>query len=382
MKSKSIFLYLIFLLAGQFTFGQQNIVEKSVEYLSQNRKSPDDYLITKFETKDIILLAEDHCVKENLEFLQSLVPKLYQAGVFNIGMEFGASEDQSKLDSLLNASDYSEDVARQLMFNYNVGWAFKEYMDVYKSVWMFNKSLSADKPKFRVINLSYRYDWSSFNGVRTPENMRVVFKNGNPETYRFNIVEKEIVSKNQKILIITGDIHAFTKYNFPVFDYLSENFVRYENSYFGNQLYQKYGDKVFSILLHKPFNNYPNRQPNLVSPANGNIEKIMAILNHPKAGFDLATTPMGQLTDSSYYSMGYTNFKLSDNYDGYIFLEPLNKLNGCTIDPLFLTEKNWFLTKENMPDPDWRERPKSLEEYWKQIYEFADIPKRYSQVDK
>lgn len=382
MTSKSVLLNLILIFAVHLTFGQQHSVEKSQEYLSLNRISPDDYLLSKFKTNDIILLAEDHCVKENLEFLQSLVPQLYQAGVYAIGMEFGASEDQSKLDSLLNAPDYNEDLARQLMFNYNVGWAFKEYMDVYKSVWMFNKSLSADKPKFRVINLSYRFDWSAFIGVRTPENMTLVFKNGNPETYRFNIVEKEIIDKKEKILIITGDIHAFTKYKFPLYDYLSVNFVRFENSNFGNLLYRKYGNKVFSILLHKPFSNYPNRRPNLVSPANGNIEKIMAKLNYPKVGFDLATTPMGQLIDSSYYSMGYNNFKLSDIYDGYIFLAPLNKLHGCTIDTLFITDKNWQLAKQNIPDPDWRERPKSLAEYWKQIYEFADIPKRYSQVDK
>lgn len=382
MKLKSTLFILPLLLTFQLSYAQQNLVEESIEYLSQNSISPDDYIISTFKSKDVILLAEDHRVKENLEFLHSLVPKLYEVGVYNIGMEFGASEDQSKLDSLVNALEYSEDLARQLMFNYNTGWAFKEYMDVYKAVWKFNKSLSADKPKFRIINLSYKYHWSSFNGVRTPENMKIVFHEGNSETFRFKIVEKEILKKKQKILIITGDVHAFTKYKFPVYDYLAKDFVRYENSWFGNQLYKKLGNKVFSILLHKPFNNYPNRQPYLVSPANGDIEKIMAKLNFRKVGFDLSKTPMGMLKDSSYYSMGYDNFKLSDMYDGYIFLNSISNLHGCTIDTLFLNEKNWNSAIENMPDPDWRQRPKNLNEYWKQIYEFADIPKIYSQVDK
>lgn len=382
MKLKLAIFLLPLLWAFQLSPEQQSIVEKSVEYLSQNSKNPDDYIVATFKNRDVILLAEDHRVKENLDFLCSLIPKLYNAGVYNIGMEFGASEDQLKLDSLVNASQYSEDLARQLMFNYNTGWAFKEYMDVYKAVWKFNKSLSNGKPKFRVINLSYRYHWSSFTGVRTPENMKVVFYNGNPETFRFNIVDKEILKKNQKIIIITGDIHAFTKYKFPVYDYLAKDFVRFENSWFGNLLYKKLGNKVFSILLHKPFGNYPNRKPYLVSPANGEVEKIMARLNYPKAGFDLATTPLGQLKDNSYYSMGYPNLKFSDIYDGYIFLKPLKNLHGCTIDTLFLNDKNWVSAVENMPDPDWRQRPKSLKEYWKQIYDFADIEKIYSQVDR
>lgn len=124
MKLRSTLFILPLLLTFQLSFAQQNLVEESIEYLSQNSISPDDYIISTFKSRDVILLAEDHRVKENLEFLHSLVPKLYEVGVYNIGMEFGASEDQSKLDSLVNALEYSEDLARQLMFNYNTGWAF------------------------------------------------------------------------------------------------------------------------------------------------------------------------------------------------------------------------------------------------------------------
>lgn len=382
MKLKTSLIFITSLLTFQLSFGQSDVIEKSVNYLSQNGKSPEEYVINTFKTKDIVLLSEDHRVKENLDFLQSLVPKLYDAGVLNIGMEFGASEDQAKLDSLVNAETYNEDVAREIMFSYNTGWAFKEYMDVYRAVWKFNKSLAKNQPKFRVVNLSYKYDWTSFDGVRTPENMKIVFHKGNSEAYRFNIVDREIVKKNQKIIILTGEVHGFTQYQFPVYDFLSKDFIRYQTADFGNLLYQKFGDKVFSILLHQPFSNYPNKKPTLVSPANGNIEKIMARLNNKKFGFDLANTPLGELRDSSYYSMGYDNFKLSDLHDGYIFLNPLNKLHSCTIDTLFLNEKNSAIAIKNMPDPDWRKRPKNLTEYWQQIYDFADIPKIYAKVDK
>lgn len=363
-------------------FSQSNAIDKSLQYLSDNKMSPQEYIALKFATKDIILLSEEHRIKENLEFVKSLIPVLYKNGVYAIGMEFGASENQKTLDSLILAPKYNEDLARKLMFNYNSGWVFKGYTDLYKAAWAFNKTVSKSAKKFRIINLSYRYDWSSFSGYRTPEKMKKVFYKGNTETYRFGIIEKEIITKGEKVLILTGDIHAFTRYKFPVYDFLGEDFIRFENGYFGNLLYAKYPQRVYTILLHKPFMNRPDTKPELVSPADGAIEMIMQKRNNEPVGFDLVNTPLGKLRDNSYYSLGYKNFTLADFYDGYVFLKPIKKLSGCEIDTAFLTEKNWEQAKENVTDPDWRPRPKSLEEYWKQILEYADVPKKYAEVDK
>lgn len=363
-------------------FSQTDVIDKSIQYLSNNKMSPQEYIASKFATKDIIILSEEHRVKENLELVKSLIPILYKNGVYTIGMEFGASENQKTLDSLILAPEYNEDLARKLMFNYNSGWVFKGYTDVYKAAWLFNKTVPKSAKKFHILNLSYRYNWSSFSGYRTPEKMKKVFNKGNTEAYRFGIVEKEVIAKREKILILTGDIHAFTRYKFPVYDFLGTDFVRLENGYFGNLLYAKYPRKVYTILLHKPFMNRPDTKPELISPANGAIESIMQKLNNEPVGFDLVNTPLGKLREDSYYSLGYKDFTLADFYDGYVFLKPIKQLSGCEIDTAFLTEKNWEQAKENVADPDWRPRPNSLEEYWKQILEYADVPKKYDGVDK
>src|SRR5699024_1485833 len=102
-----------------------------------------------------------------------LIPKLYKAGVYNLGMEFGASENQETLDSLLTAPSYDKEIAREVMYSYNVGWAYQEYQDIYQAAWKFNENLPEGKKPFRILNLSYQYDWSNFNhdDVRTPNNM-------------------------------------------------------------------------------------------------------------------------------------------------------------------------------------------------------------------
>src|SRR6187402_3203077 len=81
----------------------QSDIDKSIQYLSNNKMSPEEYIASKFGTKGIVLLSEEHRVKENLELVKSLIPFLYKNGVYTIGMEFGASENQKKLDSLILA---------------------------------------------------------------------------------------------------------------------------------------------------------------------------------------------------------------------------------------------------------------------------------------
>lgn len=70
--------------------------------------------------------------------------------------------------------------------------------------------------KFRVLNISYRYNWEKFEGARTPENMKQVFPLGNTEDFRCTLLEREVLSVHEKILVLTGTIHAFTSYRFLI----------------------------------------------------------------------------------------------------------------------------------------------------------------------
>lgn len=258
---------------------QDKIQEVALAYLHDEAMSPDDYLVAKFRKADIVLLAEDHGVKENLDFVCNLIPKLYENNIV-LGMEFGAYEDQRRLDSLINAPKYDEQVARELMFNYNTRWAITEYMEIYRAAWKWNRSLPKDARKFRILNISYHYNWQKFSGVRTPENMHEVFPLGNTEDFRCGLLEREVLASGQKILVLTGTPHAFTFYHFPYYDYTSPGYVRYEQNFLGNLLYSKYGSKVVAIALHQPFPNRLNRQPALLSPALGRLEAIMGRMDN------------------------------------------------------------------------------------------------------
>lgn len=351
-------------------------MKKYVQYLKENFLTPEQYIISKFKEHEIILLGEDHAVKNNLDLVINLIPLLYHAGIYNLGMEFGASEDQADLDRLITGEKYDEIEERRLMFNYNVKWAYNEYTDIYKAAWKFNNSLPKDAKKFRILNLSYIYNWEGFSGMRTPINFKKIFHKGNIEAFRANLVEREILSKGERLLILTGTPHAFTKFKNPIFEGNADQFFILQGGWLGNRLYEKFGSRIFNIIMHQPALNINTLLPDTTSGIK-TIETVMDILGNKPVGFDLLNTVMGDIPDDSHNSILYKNFTLKEMFDGYIFTKPIREQHGCTVDYSYLKGKSFEEVQKNWPDKDWTPIPKNEDDYWKGIESYANLRKRY-----
>lgn len=357
-------------------------IKKLVTYLQDNWNSPELYIIDKFQDHDIIFLSEDHGIKHNLLLVQDIIPLLYKIGVYNVGMEFGASEDQERLDSLVTAPEYNEDIAREIMFNYNVGWAIKEYMDIYKAAWSLNKSLPSDAKKFRIVNLSYKFNWESCDpksfGIKTPETVRRIFYKGGTEEYRAGVVKNLIINNHEKILVLTGGLHAFTRYQQPEYDYYAEGFYHLLDRSFGNLVYKMVPNKVFTILLHYPFESKTKAYS--LRPAMGMIDEVMKNFQDKRVGFDLVGTPLGELRDTSFFSIGHPDFKLSDMADGYIYQKAFQDYEGCTFDEKFFKDELWPEILKQYPDQDMNAKPNNIHEYKEKIKKFLDVKNRYNKI--
>src|SRR5687768_12502752 len=191
---------LVLLIAfNQLADAHPDQILESVNYLRNNSVAPTEYVLSKFSKHDVVLLGEDHAVKDNLDFVRRLVPALYRKGVTNLGMEFGSMETQAKIDSLMTAPAYNEQLVRDVMYFHNVAWPYADYLEVYRAVWEFNQTLSENQKKFRILHLSYQYDWKSFQGEMTPEKRRKVFHRGGDKFWS-DRVKGEVISRNEKIL--------------------------------------------------------------------------------------------------------------------------------------------------------------------------------------
>jgi hypothetical protein len=322
-------------------------------YLKQNYRTPEDYVLSKFKDHQIVFIGELHRVKHDPELVQQLIPRLCQAGIYNLGIEFGTYRDQPKVDKLINMPVYDEQVARDIMFDWYSSWGFKEYMDIYRAAWEVNHKLPEGAPHFRVVNLNATMDWSFVKTAADRNNseiMKKVWPEGDSDSFMAGVILKEFGDKNQKALIYSGMHHAFTRYKEPIVDH--GKVIGFGEGRTGNLVYKKLGDRVFTICLHHPWTD-SNWQA-WVYPAEGVIDALLYNEPHLRpVGFDLAGTPFGDLGGkNSIYEKGYQPFSLKLFADGYIYIKPISQYQSVTADEKFITADNFKRAVEQLDDPE------------------------------
>lgn len=351
--------------------------EKLAAYVKSHWKSPENYVISKFSDHDIVFIGEYHRIKHDVELIHKLIPRLYKAHVYNLGIEFGCYENQDKVDRLITAETYDENLARWLIFEQAVTWGYKEYQDIYREAWKLNRSLPKRARKFRVVNLGYRVNWTARKEEMTPADWEKVWWQGDPDKHMADVVIEEFVDKGEKALIYSGNHHAFTRYHQPIYDFEKKKFLRFNATRMGNLVYNKIGDRAFNIYLHAPWGSNTNLDVD-TRPMHGVIDAVMQKLGNQPVGFDVKGSPFGAITDNqSYYSLDHARFTFDNYCDGYIFQGRLEDYEGVTVDPLSITEANLQEAIAYLPNPGLRKRIKSPEDILAGMRRSADFKQRF-----
>ncbi|MBI1741403.1 MAG: hypothetical protein HY233_13430 [Acidobacteriales bacterium] len=350
--------------------------QELTQYLKSHWQTPEDYVVGKFVVYDLVFLGEQHLIKHNLELVQNLIPRLYRAGVYNLGIEFGEHAYQAEVDRLITADTYDENLARWLMFKFKPDWGYKEYMDIYRAAWALNHSLPKDSRKFRVVNLGPRieYRFMKQDDRISKEDAKKIFPDGDFDEFMAQTILTDFVAKGQKALIYSGAHHSFTRYKQSAYDWEARKFLFFVDSRMGNIVYRQVPDKVFTIILHYPWWSR-KALDDVQYPVGGAIDSVMSAFKDQRVGFDVKGSPFGKLRDpDTAYSSGYDDFALSTFTDGYIFLGPFREYEGCTVDPEFITAEN---LQEAMQSPMMRKVGTTREELLKAMQKDADMRTRF-----
>ncbi|MFD0837276.1 hypothetical protein ACFQ0I_15965 [Mariniflexile aquimaris] len=301
------------------------------KYLENNWKSPEDYVIDKFKERDYIFVGEFHRIKQDVDFIKGIIPKLYENGVYNLAIEFGSYKHQHLLDSLLKLPKFDRKLAKEIYYKTDPSWNFKEYIDIYEEAWKVNSKLSNNDRKFRVINLSDGY-------IPCGESDEIWY-DVDYDIFMADVIKKEIVDKEEKALIYLGLNHSVTKYDFPRYDYKKDSLKGYEKRT-GNLIYDLVKDKSYTIALHCAWSSSKDYDK-LVLPVHGKLDSVMDYFENKRIGFDLKNNLIGELkSKNSYYQFGQENFKLQDLCDGYIFLNKFIDSEQMTLEKDYYTADN------------------------------------------
>ncbi len=325
-------------------------------YIETHRQTPADYVVSKFEDRDVVILGEFHRIKENVELIQELIPRCYGRGIHVLATEFARREDQHMIDSLLSGSSYHESLAQQITFNQFAFWGFQEYVDIFKAAWQLNSQLPDSLPKFRILGMNDSPDWSHVESNDDRDNsdiMKKVWQGGGED--KWAKVVTDAVAQGEKVLVYCGIHHGFTSYKQPIVN--NGKFVRFEDTRMGNYVKSALGDRVMTVYLHAIWPPKTGYGGIYVYAADGQIDALFADLDstHYPVGFDLQNSPFGKLSGkTSVYSQGYENFTLSDFADGWIFQGPISKYSGVTPIENFINSTNYETAKRQSPNPSLR----------------------------
>ncbi|MCF6295323.1 MAG: hypothetical protein L3J25_06505, partial [Flavobacteriaceae bacterium] len=286
-----IFAFLVIIFSCQNS--QKEREDVLTNYLKSNWKSPTDYVIDKFDTHNYVFIGEYHRIKHDVDLILRLIPELYKNGIYNLGIEFGDYRDQHLVDSLLSLPYFDRKLAREIMFKNSPVWGYKEYIDIYKIAWEVNHSeASKSKRKFRVINLAAHYDPCKEGGA---------WKDINPDAFMAEVIFDEIIFKNERVLIYSGNHHAFTKYYQPYYDFKKDTLISFTTSRMGNIIHDSLPEKTFNIYLHAAWTSNKGWDAPSVLPVNGVIDSTMPQFNNKPVGFDVVYTPFGKLKSTDSY---------------------------------------------------------------------------------
>ncbi|MFH1501655.1 MAG: hypothetical protein ABIG03_01280 [Candidatus Eisenbacteria bacterium] len=348
-------------------------------WLDAEGESPENYVVGLFSGHDVVLLGEQHRARHDALFVQSLIEPLYEAGVRVLATEFGRREDQARIDSLLCAPEWDEELAREIVFRQFIWWGYREYVDVYRSAWTLNRKLPDGAPRFRVLGLNDSPDWSLVTSAADrddPEVMREVWRGGDEEHWARVILGE--VDSGEKVLVHCGIHHAFSEYRQPVV--WGGEFRRFDSSLrCGNHVFAAIGKRAVTVYLHAPWNGREGYGSPMLHPAGGTIDALMLAEGPRPVGFDLGEGPFGRLrAEDAVYSHGYEAFELADFCDGWIYTRPISEYVGVTPIRGWVNEGNLERARAQSPNPDFRQA--SIEEFNNGIARDAEIERRWGHL--
>lgn len=293
--------------------GQDQLVAEFAKVLNQRGLPPIDYVVSKFSDHDIVLLGEVHQIKENCEFVASLIEPLNKRGVKRLCSEFTPSRYNDELRKIVTAKVYdSEAVINLFRRGPWPTWGYREYMEIIKTAWRVNQSLAEGEPPFLIVGIDS--DWSQVKQFKMnrPQRFKMLLER---ERHMTDLIHQTAIEANQKTLVHIGFAHT-VRHGIRV----------------ANELHKKHAEKMFQVILHTELST-----PAGISKITTVIEKAVSASKKRQVGFDVTSSPVANLEDQA---IPYVK-RFGALTEGYIFLKPTSELTQTTWVRGFINEENF-----------------------------------------
>jgi hypothetical protein len=281
-------------------------------------------LLDAFNKHQIVALGEAHGLQEEADFIISLIQHPALPNIVNdIVIEWGNARYQALLDRYIAGQDVPlEDVRKvwrdttQSLF---LTWDAPIYERFFLTVRAVNQKLPLAK-RVRVLAGDPPVDWSKGYDRAEIEKYKFTAR----DKHFAEVVEKEVLSKGRKALIIMGGLHLYRNSWNPYADCPCESKVVIEI------LDERHPGKVFVVMEYA----FENRVPHIQARLPAMPEPSLALLKGTWLGA-LDTDEAMQSTGIRFFPGGkavrfkvnqYIGMKLEDLADAILYLGKLDSL--------------------------------------------------------
>ncbi len=322
-KLKQLVIIFILVFAGMSSCSQKTDVDIKridgyVEYLNSIKTPAKDYVLNKFQTNDIVILAERYHMEETqYDLINEIVNDDYFiSNVGNICIEIGTSNLADSLNNYLTTFNgkLTNGEHKLIKFQRDISfyplWSRESYRLFLLNLLALNKSLD-DQRKINLYLCDIEFDW---NKIHTNKDWEQAVNNNRDSIIAQNIskhFDKIQKSPRKKMLVILNEAHAIT--NTEWIDAWHKRAAQY--------LAEKYGkNKITSILINSVTTNEKDEDIFLQS---GYWDAAFNISEKTDVGFNFNNSPFGQ--DKFDYAIGKNNqlFCYKDIFTGFVFYKPI-----------------------------------------------------------
>ncbi len=286
------------------------------DFLRGVTSSPEQFVLDMLASHKLVINGEYHRRKVSWDMLKRLIalPEFSQK-VGHIFLEL-PSWCQPLMDQFMASDTLDKEIVLQIFREEQLnGWWDKGEFEFICDLWHLNQTLPVDG-RIRVVLADYQIPYSKI----TSGNQREA-KDRN--SHMANVIAQTITTSkdNRNSLFLVGCAHAY-KSDQP--GIASNAHGKESEMTAAAQLVDKLGsENVYTIFQHvMPGDNSGNHK----RPIRGGVfDKAFELNGNRPIGFELADSPFGEEPFDGIYEIKYniSTGNYSDNFDGYLFLHPL-----------------------------------------------------------
>ena len=351
MKTLKHILVILLALTAQQLFAEANI-DKRAEYINfihSQQTAPADYVTQKVKQYNVVMLGEDHWVRDHMEFLSYYLHLIASDTTFHLdalAWESGNSTDQKIADTLMRAKTFREDLALQILRNApeTYGWPYVEAVAVLKALWQYSRTqhkftrlLLLDPPYVPQMLDGEKYEYTLSRDQSTANEISPYIYTG------------------KKVIYFAGSSHTQRQFHAQ---FVSQSGMYAVQATAGKILATLYPDRVFSIKLWGGLMGYNGYIPTADEwrwerQGDGLADEAFRSCGNRPVGFDVAGSPFAREKVSDFFHFVYTEQMLSktngspyreaetlgERIDGIIFIKPVNEFEIPHIEPKIFTSQ-------------------------------------------